>query len=165
MVFAGAFSLKKHSCLSCETKELTGILSGLTNDIKHYHMNKQEELKGLKIISELSFYSSLIITPLSVIFSKITGSSTLVVYNIWTAAAIGVKIFSLISIRIMMKENRFMFPLHRTHSCSWHSCWDSSYRRPVLIISVFVLTRFCRSYCHCICSGLACHSSSITFVR
>ena len=73
-------------------------------------MNTQEELKGLKKISELSFYSSLVITPLSIIFSKITGSNTLVVYYIWTAAAIAVKIFALISIRIVQKENRFLFP-------------------------------------------------------
>ena len=40
----------------------------------------------------------------------ITGSVTLVVYFIWTAVAIAVKIFALVSIRIMMKENQFMFP-------------------------------------------------------
>ncbi|MCX6240257.1 MAG: cation transporter [Bacteroidetes bacterium] len=73
-------------------------------------MNNHEELKGLKRISELSIYSSLIITPLSIIFSMISGSVTLVVYFIWAAAAIAVKIFAMISIRIMMKENQFMFP-------------------------------------------------------
>ena len=73
-------------------------------------MNNHEELKGLKRIAELSIYSSLIITPLSVIFSRITGSVTLVIYFIWAAAAIAVKIFALISVRIMLKENQFMFP-------------------------------------------------------
>jgi cation diffusion facilitator family transporter len=73
-------------------------------------MNNQEELQGLKKISELSFFFSLIITPLSVVFSMISGSVTLVVYFIWAAVAIAVKVFALISIRIMRKENQFMFP-------------------------------------------------------
>jgi cation diffusion facilitator family transporter len=73
-------------------------------------MNFLDELKGLKRISEVSLCTSLIITPLSIIFSIITGSVTLLVYFIWAAAAIAVKIFALISIRIMQKENQFMFP-------------------------------------------------------
>jgi len=73
-------------------------------------MNNPDELKGLKRISEVSFCTSLIITPLSIIFSLITGSVTLLVYFIWAAAAIAVKVFALISIRIMLKENQFMFP-------------------------------------------------------
>jgi len=73
-------------------------------------MNNHEELKGLKRIAELSIYFSLIITPLSVIFSIITGSVTLIIYYIWAAAALAVKIFALISVRIMLKENQFMFP-------------------------------------------------------
>jgi divalent metal cation (Fe/Co/Zn/Cd) transporter len=40
----------------------------------------------------------------------ITGSVTLMIYFIWAAAAIAVKIFALVSIRIMMKQNQFMFP-------------------------------------------------------
>ncbi|MEI6172802.1 MAG: cation transporter [Bacteroidota bacterium] len=73
-------------------------------------MNNPDELKGLKRISEVSFGTSLIITPLSIIFSMITGSVTLMIYFIWAAIAIAVKIFALISIRIMTKENQFMFP-------------------------------------------------------
>lgn len=73
-------------------------------------MKNLDELKGLKGISEVSFVTSLIITPLSIIFSIITGSVTLMIYFIWAAIAIGVKIFALISIRIMTKENQFMFP-------------------------------------------------------
>ena len=73
-------------------------------------MNNTDELKGLKRISEVSFGTSLIITPLSIVFSVITGSVTLMIYFIWAAIAIAVKIFALISIRIMTKENQFMFP-------------------------------------------------------
>jgi len=73
-------------------------------------MNNPDELRGLKRISEVSFGTSLIITPLSIIFSMITGSVTLMIYFIWAAIAISVKLFALISIRIMTKENQFMFP-------------------------------------------------------
>ena len=73
-------------------------------------MNNLDELKSLKKISEASIYTSLIIIPLSIIFSLKTGSVTLFVYFIWSAVAIAVKLFSWISIRIMLKENKFMFP-------------------------------------------------------
>jgi divalent metal cation (Fe/Co/Zn/Cd) transporter len=73
-------------------------------------MNNLDELKGLKRISEVSIGTSLIIIPLSIIFSVITGSATLMIYFIWAAIAIAVKIFALVSIRIMTKENQFMFP-------------------------------------------------------
>ncbi len=73
-------------------------------------MNYPDELKALKRISEVSICTSLIITPLSIIFSMITGSVTLLVYFIWAVAAFAVKLFSLISTRIMLKENQFMFP-------------------------------------------------------
>lgn len=73
-------------------------------------MNVTKELKGLKRISEFTLGTSLIITPLSIIFSQLTGSATLLVYFIWAAAAIAVKLFALISIRIIIRENQFMFP-------------------------------------------------------
>lgn len=73
-------------------------------------MTNLDELKSLKKISEVGICTSLIIIPLSIIFSLMTGSVTLLLYFIWAAAAIAVKFFSLISIRIMLKENRFMFP-------------------------------------------------------
>jgi len=73
-------------------------------------MNNPEELKGLQRISEASIGTSLIIIPLSIAFSVITGSVTLLLYFVWAAAAIAVKVFALISIRIMLKENKFMFP-------------------------------------------------------
>jgi divalent metal cation (Fe/Co/Zn/Cd) transporter len=73
-------------------------------------MNGTQELNGLKRIIDTGFITSLAITPISIIFSKITGSGTLMIYFIWTAAGIAVKLFSLISVRIMLKENRFMFP-------------------------------------------------------
>ena len=73
-------------------------------------MNNLDELKGLKRISEVSVCTSLIITPLSIIFSLITGSVTLLLYFVWAAAAITVKLFALVSIRIMLKENRFLYP-------------------------------------------------------
>lgn len=69
-----------------------------------------EELKGLKTVSEVSFYSSIVVVPVSFAFSLITGSGTLLIYFFWAVAAIIVKLFALISIRIMMKENKFMFP-------------------------------------------------------
>jgi len=40
----------------------------------------------------------------------LTGSVTLLVYFVWAAAAIAVKLFAYFSIRIMLKENQFMFP-------------------------------------------------------
>jgi divalent metal cation (Fe/Co/Zn/Cd) transporter len=73
-------------------------------------MNNLDELKGLKRISEVCVCTSLIITPLSIIFSLITGSVTLLLYFVWAAAAIAVKLFALVSIRIMLKENRFLYP-------------------------------------------------------
>lgn len=69
-----------------------------------------DELTGLKRIIDSSFCTSLVIIPLSVFFSVITGSGTLLIYFIWTAVAITVKLFALISVRIMIKENRFLFP-------------------------------------------------------
>jgi len=79
-------------------------------NIKHHPMKNHNELKGLKTVSELTVYFSLIIIPLTVLFSMITGSVTLVIYFIWAAVAIVVKFFALISIRIMLKENQYMFP-------------------------------------------------------
>jgi ferrous-iron efflux pump FieF len=73
-------------------------------------MDSLDELKGLRRISEVSVCTSLIIIPLSIIISMITGSVTLLVYFIWAVAALAVKIFALISSRIMLKENQYMFP-------------------------------------------------------
>ncbi|MEI6884568.1 MAG: cation transporter [Bacteroidota bacterium] len=73
-------------------------------------MTFREELNGMRRISEISLATALVITPLSIIFSLITGSVTLLIYFIWAAAGIAVKVFALISIRIMQKENLFMFP-------------------------------------------------------
>ncbi|MEI6435883.1 MAG: cation transporter [Bacteroidota bacterium] len=73
-------------------------------------MNFINELKDLKRISEASLYSVLVIMVLSMVFSVVTGSVTLLVVFIWAIAALIVKIFAVISIRIMLKENQFMFP-------------------------------------------------------
>lgn len=73
-------------------------------------MNFNEEFKSLRMISGISLITSLIITPLSIAFSVITGSVTLLIYFIWAATAIAVKLFALISLQIMQKENLFMFP-------------------------------------------------------
>ena len=73
-------------------------------------MNFLNELKDLKKISEVTLYLSLALSPLTIIFSLITGSVTLLVYFIWAVAAIIVRFFALLSIRIMLKENQFMFP-------------------------------------------------------
>lgn len=73
-------------------------------------MDFTNEYKGLQRIVGLSILCSLFVTPLSVIFSVMTGSVTLLVYFIWAMASISVKIFSYFSIRIMLRENRFLFP-------------------------------------------------------
>jgi divalent metal cation (Fe/Co/Zn/Cd) transporter len=69
-----------------------------------------EELKDLKRISETGFYSSLGITTLFIIFAVITGSTTLLTYFIWALAAIIVRLFALITIRIMLNQNQYLFP-------------------------------------------------------
>jgi divalent metal cation (Fe/Co/Zn/Cd) transporter len=73
-------------------------------------MSTNNELKDLKRINEASLFSVLLLIPITLIISRITGSITLWVVMLWAFAALLVKIFALVSIRIMMKQNRFMFP-------------------------------------------------------
>jgi hypothetical protein len=71
-------------------------------------MKLLDELKALKRIAEVSLYSAFGVTALFITFSVITGSVSLLTYFIWAAAAILVKIFALVSIRVMLKENQFL---------------------------------------------------------
>lgn len=68
------------------------------------------ELKEIKRIGDLGFYSMLVMNVLFVLFSVATGSLSLLINFIGTAAAILVKIFTLISVRIMLKENKYLMP-------------------------------------------------------
>ena len=67
-------------------------------------------LKDLKKVSEASLFSILGITASFIIFALIAHSETLVTYFIWSMAGIMVKVFGLISIRIMLRENEYLFP-------------------------------------------------------
>ncbi len=80
-----------------------------SNDIISVN-DKMNELKDLKRISEMGFHSMLVVNPLFIVFSILTGSVSLLINFIGIAASIIVKLFTLVSIRIMAKENQFMFP-------------------------------------------------------
>ena len=74
-------------------------------------MNEESSfLEDLKKVSEVSLFSILGITALFITFALIAHSETLVTYFMWSMAGIMVKVFGLISIRIMLRENKYLFP-------------------------------------------------------
>ena len=67
-------------------------------------------LQDLKKVSEVSLFSILGIAALFITFALIAHSETLVTYFMWSMSGIMVKVFGLISIKIMLRENQYLFP-------------------------------------------------------
>jgi len=69
-----------------------------------------EELRELKRVCEVDLFNSVVLTSLYIAFSLLAHSHSLLLYFAWAVAAYLVKVFGYVAIRIMLRENEYLFP-------------------------------------------------------